>query len=45
MNMDYNQVKERVKREDDALKSIFIGTGIGMTVALLTVIAVLRTMM
>ena len=43
--MDYNQVKKRVDREDVALKSIFIGTGIGMLAALLAAISILRMYM
>ena len=35
---DYQQVKERVEREDKALKRLVIETGIGMLVALLVVI-------
>ena len=36
--MDYQQVKERVEREDRELKKIVIETGIGMLVALLAAI-------
>ncbi len=35
---DYQQVKERVEREDKALKRLVIETGIGMLAALLVVI-------
>ena len=35
---DYQQVKERVEREDRALKRIVIETGIGMLAVLLAVI-------
>ena len=38
--MDYQQVKQRVEREDRALKKIVIETGIGMLVALLAAIFV-----
>ena len=40
--MDYQQVKQRVEREDRALKKIVIETGIGMLVALLAAIFVFR---
>ncbi len=40
--MDYQQVKQRVEREDRALKKIVLQTGIGMLVALLTAIFVFR---
>ena len=36
--MDYNQVKERVERENKELKRIVIETGIGMLVALLVTV-------
>lgn len=35
---DYQQVKERVEREDKALKRLVIETGLGMLAALLVVI-------
>lgn len=35
MNMEYQQVKERVEREDKALKRIVVETGVGMLAALL----------
>ena len=38
--IDYNQVKDRVEREDQELKRIVIGTGIGMLVALLVTIMI-----
>ena len=40
--MDYQQVKQRVEREDRALKKIVLETGIGMLVALLAAIFVFR---
>lgn len=40
--MDYQQVKERVEREDRELKKIVIETGIGMLVALLAAIFLFR---
>ena len=40
--MDYQQVKERVEREDRALKKIVIETGIGMLAALLAAIFLFR---
>ena len=40
--MDYQQVKERVEREDKELKKIVIETGIGMLVALLAAIFLVR---
>ena len=40
--MDYQQVKERVDREDKALKRIVIETGIGMLAALLITIFLIR---
>ncbi len=40
--MDYQQVKERVDREDRALKKIVIDTGIGMLAALLIAIFIIR---
>ena len=40
--MDYQQVKDRVDREDKALKRIVIETGIGMLAALLIAISVLH---
>ena len=40
--MDYQQVKERVEREDRELKKIVIETGIGMLVALLAAIILFR---
>lgn len=45
MKMEYKQVKDRVDREDKALRKLFAGTGIGMLVALLAAIAALRMMM
>ncbi len=38
--MDYQQVKDRVEREDKALKKIVIETGVGMLAALLITIFV-----
>ncbi len=38
--LDYQQVKERVEREDRILKKLFIGTGIGMTAAILIAVAI-----
>ena len=38
LHMEYQQVKERVAKEDKALKKIVAGTGIGMLAALLAVI-------
>ena len=40
--MDYQQVKQRVEREDRALKKIVLETGIGMLIALLAAIFVFR---
>ncbi len=40
--MDYQQVKERVEREDRALKRIVIETGIGMLAAILIAIFTVR---
>jgi len=40
--MDYQQVKQRVEREDRALKKLVIETGIGMLLALLAAIFVFR---
>ncbi len=40
--MEYRQVKERVNREDKALKGIVIQTGIGMLTALLVAIFILH---
>lgn len=40
--MEYQQVKERVEREDKALKRIVIETGVGMLAALLVTIFVIR---
>ena len=40
--IDYQQVKDRVEREDKALKKIVIETGIGMLVALLAAIILFR---
>ncbi len=42
MNMDYQQVKERVEREDKALKRIVVETGVGMLAALLLTIFLIR---
>ena len=42
MKMDYQQVKERVEREDKALKRIVIETGIGMLAAFLAAIFLFR---
>ena len=42
MGVDYQQVKERVEREDGELKKNVIGTGIGMLAALLAVIFAIR---
>ena len=42
MGVDYQQVIERVEREDGELKKIVIGTGIGMLAALLAVIFAIR---
>ncbi len=38
MTLDYQQVKDRVNREDKALKRIVIETGIGMLAAVLAVV-------
>ena len=40
--LDYQQVKDRVNREDQALKRIVIETGIGMLAALLITIFIVR---
>jgi len=40
--MDYQQVKQRVEREDRALKKLVIETGIGMLLALIAAIFVFR---
>ena len=40
--MGYQQVKERVEREDKILKKLVIQTGIGMLAALLITIAFVR---
>ncbi len=40
--MDYQQVKDRVEREDRELKKIVIETGIGMLAALLAAIFIFR---
>lgn len=40
--MAYQQVKERVEREDKALKKIVINTGVGMLAALLITIFAIR---
>ena len=40
--MDYQQVKNRVEKEDKELKKIVIGTGIGMLVALLATVFLIR---
>ena len=40
--MGYQQVKERVDREDKVLKKLVIQTGIGMLAALLITIAFVR---
>ena len=40
--MPYQQVKERVDREDKVLKKLVIDTGIGMLAALLLALAVFR---
>ena len=42
MKMDYQQVKERVEKEDKALKRIVIETGIGMLAAFLAAIFLFR---
>ena len=42
MNMEYQQVKERVEREDKALKRIVVETGVGMLAALLLTIFRIR---
>ncbi len=42
MNMEYQQVKERVEREDKALKRIVVETGVGMLAALLLTIFLIR---
>ena len=42
MTMEYQQVKERVEKEDKALKQIFIRTGFGMLVTLLAAVFVFR---
>ena len=38
MTLDYQQVKDRVNREDKALRRIVIETGIGMLAAVLAVV-------
>ena len=40
--MNYQQVKERVEQEDRELKKIVIETGIGMLIALLAAVFLLR---
>ena len=40
--MDYQQVKQRVEREDRALKRIVIETGIGMLAAFLAAVFLFR---
>ena len=40
--MEYQQVKERVDREDKALKRIFVETGIGMLAAALLAVFIAR---
>ena len=42
MNMEYQQVKDRVDREDQVLKKLVIQTGIGMLCALLIAVAFLH---
>ncbi len=42
MKMGYQQVKNRVEKEDRALKKIVVETGIGMFVALLAAIFLLH---
>lgn len=42
MNMEYQQVKERVERENKALKQIVVETGVGMLAALLLTIFLIR---
>ena len=40
--MEYQQVKERVEREDRELKKIVIETGIGMVAAILLAVFIFR---
>ena len=40
--MDYQQVRKRVEEEDRVLKKIVIETGIGMFLALLSTIFIVR---
>jgi hypothetical protein len=40
--MDYQQVRKRVEEEDSVLKKIVIETGIGMFLALLITIFIVR---
>ena len=42
MTLDYQQVKDRVNREDKALRRIVIETGIGMLTALLAAVFIFR---
>lgn len=42
MKMEYQQVKERVAKEKQALKKLVIETGVGMLVALLAAIFLLH---
>ena len=42
MFMNYQQVKDRVEREDKELKKIVIETGIGMLIAILAAVFLFR---
>ena len=42
MKMEYEQVKKRVEKEDQALKILVIETGIGMLTALLAALFIFR---
>ena len=42
MKMEYEQVKKRVEKEDQALKNLVIETGIGMLTALLAAVFIFR---
>ena len=42
MKMEYEQVKKRVEKEDQALKKLVIEIGIGMLTALLAAVFIFR---
>ena len=42
MKMEYEQVKKRVEKEDQALRKLVIETGIGMLTALLAAVFIFR---